>query len=194
MKALNFNTFVVALLSIAFWSCEENPVPKPLGFYRIDFPEKEYVSYQGNCPFQFEYPHRSLLDTALRGKPKCWMNLHYPQYAATLHITYSKIGERTLVEFIEDSRKMAMKHIVKADDIQEKLISNSDKRVFGIAYEFEGNTATNYQFFVTDSNEHFLRGSLYFNLVPNADSIEPVAEYIKQDLENLIESFSWKQL
>jgi hypothetical protein len=31
-------------------------------------------------------------------------------------------------------------------------------------------------------------------LVPNADSIEPVAEYIKQDLENLIESFSWKQL
>jgi gliding motility-associated lipoprotein GldD len=190
MNRIKLIFFLFTILAI---SCkDDHSIPKPLGYYRIDFPSKEYVGYDGGCNFSFEYPVRSLLDTAIHNRPKCWMNLHYPQYSATLHITYSKIGDKPLNAYIEDSRKMAMKHIVKADDIQEKLINRTEDRVHGLAYKFDGNTATNYQFFVTDSNNHFLRGSLYFNLVPNSDSIEPVSEYIVKDIEHLIESIAWK--
>ena len=77
-----------------------------------------------------------------------------------------------------------MKHIVKADDIVENMVSNEKEKVYGLTYNFSGNTATIYQFFLTDSTKHFLRGSMYFNLPPNPDSLDPVSIYIKEDLEH----------
>jgi hypothetical protein len=44
---------------------------------------------------------------------------------------------------------------------------------------------------LTDSIEHFLRGSLYFNETPNADSLLPVKQYIKEDFITLMESLKW---
>jgi len=173
-------------------ACEEVPIPKPLGYYRIDFPEKQYINYEGSCPFTFKYPLRSLLDTAINGKPDCWMNLHYPQYGATVHFTYSVV-DGNLNKFIEDSRKLVMKHIVKANDIVEEVIIRDEHNVYGLTYDFEGNTATNYQFFITDSSKHFVRGSMYFNLPPNPDSLAPVNDYIKADLKKMITSFQWKE-
>jgi len=182
----------VFLLSLIIIGCEENPIPKPLGYYRIDFPKKEYINYNGNCPYTFEFPKRSLLNDNMPGKPNCWMNLHYPQYQATIHFTYNPITNNNLGKYIEDSRKMVMEHIVKADDIVEKMVANDSTEVYGLTYNFSGNTATIYQFFITDSTKHFLRGAMYFNLPPNPDSLQPVSTYIKKDLEHLISSFRWK--
>ncbi|MCB0481258.1 MAG: gliding motility lipoprotein GldD [Flavobacteriales bacterium] len=175
-------------------SCQEDVnSPKPLGYFRIEFPEKEYQHYEGNCPFEFSYPVQSILDTQKReNREPCWMNLHYPQYAATIHLTYNQLNDTNLATYLEDSRKLAMKHTVRADNIEERVFENPEEHVYGIAYDFEGNTASNFQFIITDSTRHFMRGSMYFNLPPNSDSLLPIASFIKKDLIVLMESFRWR--
>jgi gliding motility-associated lipoprotein GldD len=69
---------------------------------------------------------------------------------------------------------------------------NNVNRVYGTLYDLKGNTATAVQFFVTDSTKHFLRGSLYFAAEPDADSLEPVIEFFRGDIEHLIETLQWK--
>jgi len=67
-----------------------------------------------------------------------------------------------------------------------------DKKVYGLLFEIDGPVASPIQFFLTDSTTHFLRGSLYFKDVVNRDSIQPVFEFVKEDLEVFFESFTWK--
>ena len=55
-----------------------------------------------------------------------------------------------------------------------------------------GNAASPVQFFISDSIRHFIRGALYFNALPNPDSIAPVSTYVEQDIIRLIESLEWK--
>lgn len=191
-KAKRMNRFLlVVLLSFIIASCaDENHTPKPIGYHRIDFPTTTYNRLELQCPYSFDYSARSLIDTVTPNKD-CWLNIHYPQYSATIHFTYNQLNDTNLVQYMEESHKLAMKHTVRADNIEERSYQNQEKKVYGVAYDFEGNTATSFQFFLTDSNRHFVRGSLYFNLPPNADSLHPVAEFIKTDIVRLIESFSW---
>jgi gliding motility-associated lipoprotein GldD len=67
-----------------------------------------------------------------------------------------------------------------------------EKRVFGTFFEFKGNVATNFQFYLTDSSKHFVRGELLMNCRPNYDSLKPSLNYIKQDLEQLFKTFEWQ--
>jgi gliding motility-associated lipoprotein GldD len=64
--------------------------------------------------------------------------------------------------------------------------------VEGIYFSLKGNTATANQFFLTDSTHHFLRGALYFDAAPNEDSLRTVNEFLKQDLQHLINTLRWK--
>ncbi len=181
------------MISVLACETEQTQTPRPRGYMRVDFPNKGYMSHDGSCPYKFEYPVRSLIDTNIRRvKQPCWLNLHYPQYGATMHFTYSKITRDSLFQYVEDARKLAMKHTVRADDIKERYYENPQHQVYGVAYEFEGNVASNFQFFLTDSNQHFVRGSLYFNMKPNPDSLKPVIEYVKKDMYKLIETLEWK--
>ena len=95
-------------------------------------------------------------------------------------------------DYLEDSRTLAFKHTVKAFDIEQNTISFPERNVYGLVYEIEGNTASSYQFHLTDSNNHFIRGSLYFNNVPNQDSIQPVLTFIKKDIEQIFNTLEWK--
>ena len=47
------------------------------------------------------------------------------------------------------------------------------------------------QFFLTDSVDHFIRGSLYFDVEIN-DSIMPINNFLKEDIRFMIETFEWK--
>lgn len=188
-----FFILVCFLLSITGCQEEKPGTPRPKGYMKIDFPQKKYVEHNTNCPYTFQYPLRSIIDTNTRRvKHPCWLNLHYPQYGATIHMTYTNIQKDSLHVYIEDAHKLAMKHVVRADDIKERLFENDEERVYGVAYELEGNVASNFQFFLTDSNQHFLRGALYFNMKPNPDSLAPVIQYINQDIYQIIESLEWQ--
>jgi gliding motility-associated lipoprotein GldD len=120
-----------------------------------------------------------------------WINLIYPNYNGIIHFSYKEVKDN-LAEVLEDSRKLAYKHSIKADAIGEKLFISPEKKVYGILYDIKGDAASSIQFFLTDSARHFIRGSLYFNNIPNKDSLAPVVNFVKEDIIHLMETFKWK--
>jgi len=181
--------FVFACLPLA---CKEKAMPKPRGYFRIDFPEKKYELWNQNYPFSFEYLQgASVVKDKSRLAEKYWLNVEYPQYNATLHLSYKEVSEN-LEEYLEDSHTLVYKHAIKADAIDEKNYTNQQKKVFGLVYRIEGNAASSVQFIATDSIKHFLRGSLYFNAHPNQDSLAPVIKFIDKDIIHLMESLKWQ--
>lgn len=184
-------SFFVALV-LVFSSCEEeNPVPKPKGYFRIKLPEKSYIKFDRICAYNFETPVYSRIDTTPGIKEPCWINIHYPLFDATLHLSYKPVNNN-LPNYLEDARSLTYKHTAKANDIEEILIKNPEQKVYGLVYDVKGNAASSVQFFVTDSTQHFLRGALYFNNVPNYDSIQPVLEFLHKDVERFIQTLEWK--
>ncbi len=163
--------------------------PKPKGYFRIDLPEKNYIRYDGNCPYHFDYPEYAIIFPGKAPHP-CWLNVHFPLNNATLYLTYKPV-DNNLKTLTEDSRELAYKHTVKAEAIKEKAYNNKDHNIYGIVYQLKGNVASALQFHLTDSTNHFLRGSLYFNTKPNKDSIAPVLDFIEKDVVRLIESTEW---
>lgn len=183
-----FLAFIMALLG-----CNNESTPKPIGYYRITFPKKEYLAFDTNYPYCFEYPKygKIIPDKDANSEPY-WINLDFNQYNARIHISY-KVINNNLATYTEDTRTFVMKHIPKATNINENYIQDKEERVFGIVYDIEGtHAASSFQFYVTDSLTHFLRGALYFNEVPNNDSLAPVIQFIKQDIYHLIHSLKWK--
>ncbi|MBP6412763.1 MAG: gliding motility lipoprotein GldD [Bacteroidia bacterium] len=180
------------LSSFYFTSCESEYTPKPKGYFRIDFPKKEYITLSSDCPFSFAIPvySKAMPYTGVQ-QEKCWMNLDFPTYRAKIHLSYFDL-HADLTKHLEDSRSLAYKHTVKADGIEETPFINPVKKVYGLVYSIEGNAASSLQFYITDSVSHFVRGALYFNAAPNSDSTAPVLKFIKADVTNLIETFEWK--
>jgi gliding motility-associated lipoprotein GldD len=166
--------------------------PKPKGYYRIDLPTKAYVVYDKDCPFTFEYPKyaRIVKDPERTAEP-CWLNYEFPRFRATLHLSYKPL-KKDADKYIQESWEMAQKHIAKASAMNNVEIANKRDRVFGLVFNIEGNAASPLQFYLTDSTKHFIRGALYFNAVPNKDSIGPVYEFIHADIERMIKTLRWK--
>lgn len=182
------------IISGIITSCEQSYTPKPRGYFRINLPEKKYELFDTNFPYQFEKPIYSVTT----GDPhspneKYWINLEFPDFKATVHFSYKPVNGN-LSTYLEDSHRMISKHIPKADAIYDSIIIDRNRNMFGLIYELEGaGAASPYQFFLTDSISHFVRGSLYFNFTPNNDSLEPVITFIKDDINHLINTFAWKQ-
>jgi len=176
---------------LAFGSCGSDYSPKPEGYFRIDFPERDYTLYENDCPFTFEYPSfaKVIPDSSVNAEP-CWLNIDFPGYRGRLHLSYKEVDANVNI-FIEDARKLAFKHTVKADAIDESMFFDHEERVFATLYDISGNVASSIQFYATDSTGHFLRGALYFHVQPNKDSLAPVIDYFREDIVNLIETLRW---
>jgi gliding motility-associated lipoprotein GldD len=94
---------------------------------------------------------------------------------------------------VEDAHEMSYAaHSKKADYIEPDLFRNPPQRVYGIIYNVGGNAASACQFIVTDSVKHFLRGALYFDVSPNADSLRPMNEFLEKDITHMLETLRWK--
>lgn len=185
--------FGFTILFFSF-SCKHHSTPKPRGYFRIGFPKHEYKSLENIYPYTFQIPDyvTVVVDKQPNAEPY-WINLDYPAYNGKIHISYKKI-ENNLNMVLEDSRKLAYKHSIKADAIGEKLFIEPEKKVYGILYDIKGDAASSVQFFLTDSIKNFLRGALYFNAVPNKDSLAPVISFVREDIIHLMETFEWKEL
>ena len=173
---------------------DEKYTPKPRAFQRIDLPKHEYKKYWlTQCHYAFDLPVYA--EVKLDPYPlaeECWYNVNYLPFGATLHLSYRNIKNREdLFHMLNDSREMVYKHVMRADEIIENYIKTP--KFQGIFYELDGSTATNAQFYVTDSTQHFLRGSLYFNSKTDQDSIAPVLKFLKADMMRLIESLEWEK-
>lgn len=166
--------------------------PRPRGYYRIDLKEHSYKSFfPEDCPFKFEIPDNAIAirDTSPRAEP-CWYYVMMPQINAQLYLTYKPV-KNDLNRFTEDTRTLVYKHTSRASSIDEELISFRPG-VSGIIYEIGGDAASQLQFYMTDSSQHFLRGALYFNVAPNADSLKPVLDFAKKDIRKMLQTLEWK--
>ncbi len=186
---------LLACLILLLGSCHEAPVPKPRGYFRIDLPEKKYMLLDSVFPFTFEYPACAKItpDPFNPGNP-FFFNLNYPGFRGSIHLSYKEI-DNNLTELLEDTRLLALKHIPRATAIRELPVMDPDHHIYGMIYDIRGSgTASPYQFFLTDSTRHFLRGALYFRVTPNNDSLAPVIDFIVQDMDHLMETLEWKKV
>lgn len=193
---MNRKVYIPVLLGLLLFivaACHEQYTPKPRGYFRISLPEHEYKGFDSTFPYSFEYPVYAVLNPdPFSPEETYWMNIDFPDFRGRIHLSYKEV-DGNLVEYMEDSRQFVVKHIPKASAINESLILNRDRKLYGLIYHIEGmGTASPCQFFITDSTKHFVRGALYFDVVPNNDSLAPVIEFLKKDIEHLLGTFSWK--
>lgn len=189
---MKIKQLIYIITVVLLFSCDDKVdydyYPKPRGFMRLDFPERQYSYYNSDdCPFQFEIPdYFKVVD-----KNQCNKDIFMERFNATLFLTYIPIDTNLMMN-IEYSRKLVYDHSIKADAIEEKRVINKDHKAYGLLYNITGNAASPYQFYITDSTNHFLRGALYFNVKPNYDSIRTSLEYIVEDVDHILETIEWK--
>ncbi len=192
---MKFKLLLLLFTALFFYACNDDDEiysPKPRGYFRIDFPEKKYKTYDSICPFTFEIPNYSkMVNDKHMGAEPCWLNLEYPKFNATLNLTYKTLNN-DIQKYLQESHDFANRHQVKATGLDEVVIVKDSTKVYGLLFNIEGNTASSLQFYLTDSTHHFLRGALYFNAVPNIDSLKIVVEFIKKDIVHLINTTRWK--
>jgi gliding motility-associated lipoprotein GldD len=196
---MNYNKvaslLAIALIVITFslTGCKENYAPKPRGFFRIDMPERSYKQLDSIFPYKFEYPvYATITNDPHSPEERYWINVDFPRFKGRLHLSYKPVNNN-LSTFSEDAHSMVMKHIPKASAIEEIKVENSDNNVYGLVYDIQGTGAASpFQFYLTDSSKHFVRGALYFNTLPNNDSLAPVIEFLKEDIMHMLETMEWK--
>lgn len=188
---------LITALAIALSSCggSTDYVPKPRGYNRIDLPEAMYVSLPDTFPYDFDYSSyaRILPDTSWIAEPY-WINIYYPKLDANVQLTYKPLdgSEKKLKEHLRDAYKLTSKHQIKASAIEESVIKTPSGKT-AVVEELSGEVPSQFQFFITDSTRHFLRGALYFRTATQNDSLEPVIEYVKKDMIHMLNTLEWKE-
>lgn len=180
---------LLACFAIVLISCGKDPLPKPSGELRLEYPAATYQRSPDGCAYSFEYSTFAKLTDA--EKKPCWYYLTYPQMKAKVFITYFPI-ENNFSLHVKEAEKMVYDHTIRASAIDAQFFEYKDKKVYGNFYELKGQTASNLQFFITDSTRNFVMGYLYFNTRPKPDSLAPAVDYVKKDLMRLIDTFEWK--
>ena len=195
-------TLIFLSLFVFVSSCADDvpPVPKPRSYPRVEYPVRATATFREDyCHFTFDRPasatvvqETSYFDEA--PADPCWFNLRLaPALNGTLHFSYYPVASRQQWEELRDEAfELVGVHNQRASSIKEIVIHRDSARVHGVAFDIAGPAASPFQFFLTDSTEHFLRGALYFETQPNPDSLGPVIDYVKEDIFRIVETLEWK--
>lgn len=185
--------FAIILLS----GCHGDYTIKPKDYPKVEFPDRAYNIFSDkDCPLTFEYPAYSMIvrDSALLSSVAdhpCWVNIRFPEFNATLYLSYKMLEDYSLDELRAQAHKMSYEHVIKADFI-EPVFFATPYNSMGLIYHVGGDAASPTQFYVTDTISHFFRGALYFAEKPNYDSLAPVIRFINDDIEHLINTLKWE--
>ena len=218
MTHLSFNKLLPAVTALFFLlACNSTYTSKKKGYYRIDFPGRKYQAFnEPGVPYAFEYPAYAKIikdSTFFDNDPESpyWYNVDFPQFGARIFLSYKRIGGRALYKIkqangiykdsfginrfdkmVNDAFNLTNKNQSIASSIRDSLL-RTPNGVSGIYFIVGGNTATAKQFFLSDTTQNFIRGALYFDVTPNADSLRPVQDFLQKDIEHLINTFRWKE-
>ena len=171
--------YLIAIVLLLTSCEEENAMPRPFGYFRIDLPEAEYNRVELDCPFSFEYSTQAKI--IVKDSSKCWINIYYPANNATIYLTYIAVNN-DLKNQLDQTHQLTYEHQIKATRIDRILVENDASDVYGLKYRLDGDVASYVQFYLTDSTDNFVRGALYFDSYVNADSLRPVVEYMDKDI------------
>jgi gliding motility-associated lipoprotein GldD len=192
-----FFFIVLAFFALGFTACNSKFTPKETGYPALAVPKKQYLAGAvTGLPYAFDIPSYAVVDknvTNMNLDPQktSWMNLQFPTLNATLYISYNAVQKNQLDVLVRDTYNFANNHSNKASFIEDSAFENPIG-LKGVFFHLGGDVASPYQFFITDSSRHFLRGALYFDTTPNADSLAPVIDFLYQDLKQLVKTFHWK--
>lgn len=185
-------------LIVGLVACNQPYVIKPKGYQQIELPVKQYQSFSElGYPYSFEFPNYAVIDKDVSylgvNKTKdAWLNIRYPQFGATLFVSYNHITPKTSLDtLVRDAYTFANNHNSKASFIEDSAFEVNNQ-VKGVFFHIGGDVATSYQFFATDSTRHFLRAALYFETTPNEDSLAPINQYLFKDMQHMVRSLRWK--
>lgn len=191
---------IFLFIIISFAACKpEVYTPKPRGYYHIALPDHEYKTFDSTgFPYRFEYP---VYGEVIRN-PKFygddpdnpyWMNIEFHSIGGKIYMSYKEVkGREAFLNLNEDMYIMTFEaHTKKADYIKDYYFQDPERQVYGVFYSVTGDAASAYQFYATDSAKHFLRGALYFDTAPNADSLQPLNEFLKEDINHMLKTLEW---
>jgi len=215
-KKNNNVPLILGCLLMLLMACNSNYTSRKKGYFKIDLPEHQYqVFNKQEFPYSFEYPVYATViqdSTYFDSTPEnnYWINLDFPVFNARLFMSYKIIGGLAPYKIkqadgsykdslgvnqfdlmVNDAFNLTNKNDVIASSIKDSLIRNPHG-ISGVFFKVGGNAATASQFFLSDTTKNFIRGALYFDATPNADSLRPVQEFLRKDLEHLISTFEFK--
>ncbi|MBB3699613.1 gliding motility lipoprotein GldD [Flammeovirga yaeyamensis] len=197
-------TYILPILFISlFFSCGSSDstayLPKPRGYHRLEMPDHSYQkdafkdkAFKG-YPYTFEVAKNAEIvpDESFMSEPY-WIEVQYPEFKATVDISYKKLANYdSLVGYTNTSNVLTFKHNVRATAIDE-YTTRTNKGYTAVLYEIEGDVPSQFQFFVTDSTEHFFRAALYFPSSTQNDSLAPVIDYVKEDMMHMLNTLEWQ--
>jgi len=185
MKIKTLFPFLGCIL-LCFSCGEENVLPKPKAMLRLEY-ERPVADPVETYYFTFD----ANTSAKVIKKNSHSIVVEYPDMNAAIFLSHRKVNN-DLNKLMRDAHKLSGEHAAKADGIQQKIFENFDNKVYGAFYEVSGDAASQAQFFVTDSLNHFVTGALYFKTRPNYDSIYPAAKYLQNDMGRIMESLRWK--
>jgi gliding motility-associated lipoprotein GldD len=192
-RIYNFTSLILLLTAITSCGGNEITIPKPPTYLRQDFPEHKYMKYQSNCNYSFDissaYEVKDVLD---KNEKTCHKDINLGPLNGMIHFSYIQMTE-PLSKYVNFANDKVEEHKIKATGIEDFHILHPEKRVFGTFFELKGDVASPFQFYLTDSTDRFVSGVVYFNSVPNYDSLKPSLEYVKTDLLKLVNSFQWEK-
>lgn len=210
------NVLLLFFLATFIFSCNDGFTVKKDGYYKIDFPEKKYITFdEPSFPYTFSYPVYAQIvkGSAVPGEDDqspYSIDISFPEFNGKIFISYKDIsgssvykvktpsgGYRDSVavndfdKMVDDAYKLAFKNDIKAQSITDSVM-HTPNGITGIYFQLSGNVATANQFLLSDTSNHFLRGALYFDATPNEDSLKPVNAFLKDDMKHIINSLKWK--
>jgi len=207
-------------LAFAGWffisSCNSPYVSKKRGYYNIELPPRSYQKFDNpDFPYSFEYPVYAQIvkdSTFFDTNPEnpYWINIDFPQFHSRIFLSYKVVGGKSLYKIkqadgsykdslginmfdkmVNDAFTLTNKNNVVSNSINDSLIQTPNG-VTGVFFKVGGNAATSKQFFLSDTTRNFIRGALYFDVTPNADSLKPVQDFLQADMDHMINTFRWK--
>lgn len=202
---------LLAVAVVVLVGCNSVFTPKPRAYFDIELPQRAYTVFnEPGFPFSFAYPTYATVTRELdsTGLNPYWINVDINRFNARIHLSYKTIGgvsvykiktgkgykDSTVTNSFESLReeafKMTYKHTVKASGIVDSFFV-TPQGSSGIFFYVAGAAATSKQFYITDTAKHFLRGALYFNAAPNADSLALVSDFLQEDINHLLRTLQW---
>jgi len=186
------------LLCSIIMSCEEEPViPKRTTYLQINFPNHTYHIQKGTGPYEF-----NMSDAWVLNNPVLEFDGTFSQEEIDLStggqsngiasLLYRKFEEKdTLYQLITDSNKKVDYEKIKANTIHYNQIIDEENRVYGTFFELIGDgVATPFQFYLTDSSENYIHGSVYLSY-SKYEAAKPLLTHLKAGVLELINTIKW---
>ena len=172
------------------------PTPRPRAFLRIDMPRPDYrLCDSAAFPFTFEVSRYATVEQKRSTPRETWLDIVYPQWQAVVFLSHHALASPADLRGQTDtSLRLLENHYQFASGVAERTYADAPGRVFATVCRLGGSkVASTCQFWATDSTSHFLRGALYLDRTPNNDSLAPVIDFVRADIDHLVESLRWRE-